>query len=411
MKNLALILSLVSCTAPAAPQTVASTQPSPGIFGRVLNAETRAAVRLVAIKVYTSKEQWDTFTDAEGRFKFPALAPGEYALVTHRDGYTDRAYKIERSDFDHHNELPIELHRQAVIAGKVVDGDGQPLQSAQIQALALRTRGGKIEVVDSAVTNDLGEYRLFGLDPGAYRLRVSYREGGSSEFDTSPLRLATSYYGGSEKNAEMTVKAASVVDGIDFILNPARPATIRGTLHSPSGVLTEHAALWIIGQRGEGGHSGQADNGKFEIADLGPGTYTISAKTSSKAAPLFGSTTVEVHSGDIAVEITLRPIPIVNGEIRLQGRAFADLTRGSISFTPTVPTMIPLNLELAKPDKDGRFTVALIPGEYKLTFDSSVRDLGVESVTLDDKEIIGWTMQIGESAETKRLVIVLGAKP
>jgi len=32
----------------------------------------------------------DTFTDGEGRFKFPSLAPGEYDLIAIAMDYTDR---------------------------------------------------------------------------------------------------------------------------------------------------------------------------------------------------------------------------------------------------------------------------------------------------------------------------------
>jgi hypothetical protein len=412
VRILLAFLSLAFYSPLALPQATSSPEPSAGIFGRVVNAETHGIVRRAAIKVYTSNDQWDTFTDGEGRFRFPTLAAGEYTLIAHRDGYTDRAYKVERSDFDEQKELSIELRPQGVIAGKVVDGLGQALQSAQIQALGSRTRGGNVEVLNSAETNDLGEYRLTGLDPGTYRLRATYRGGRNSEFDPTPLTLATSYYGGSEKSAEIAVKAASVTTGIDFILNPTRPATVRGTLHSAGGALAEPATLWIMGQAGEGGRNGSGKDGKFEIADVGPGTYTISAKTLSKTTPLFGMTTVEVRGTDVdAIDLMLRPIPRIDGQIRVEDGGSADSELGSIYFRPSDPTMTSMNLDIGKPDKNRRFTVALIPGEYTLGFDSSISKLGVQKVTLDDKPITNWKLQIEGSSETRRLVIVLGQRP
>jgi hypothetical protein len=395
----------------AAQQAASAPQPTSGIFGRVVSAETHKAVRRAIIKVYTSRDQWDEFTDSEGRFRFPALAPGEYTLIVHRDGYTNRAYNVERSDFDEQKELPIQLHPQAVITGKVVDGLGQALQSAQIQALATRTSGGKIPVLTSADTNDLGEYRLSGLDPGTYRVRATFSEGRASELDPTPLTMATSYYGGSEKAAEVAVKAGSVTTGIDFVLNPVRPVTVRGTLHTETGVLAEPATLWITGLAGEGGHNDTGKDGKFEISDVGPGTYTISAETLNKSAPLFGISTVEVHGADVdAIDILLKPIPKIDGELRVERGGSADLKLGSIYFTRTdLVTAMPM--QIGHPDNDRRFTVSLIPGEYNLSFDDSISKLGVQWVTLDDKPITNWKLHIDGSSETKKLVVALGSKP
>lgn len=89
-----LILLGSACYASALPQIAAVPQPRVGVFGRVVNSETQDAVRRADVKVYTSKEQWDEFTDGEGRFNFPHLLTGEYTLIAHRDGYTDRAYKV-----------------------------------------------------------------------------------------------------------------------------------------------------------------------------------------------------------------------------------------------------------------------------------------------------------------------------
>jgi hypothetical protein len=404
-----MALALAGCAA-AAPQAASNGEP-PAIFGRVVNSETREAVRRAAVKIFTSKEQWDEFTDAEGRFTFPTLAPGDYGLVAHRDGYTDRAYKVERSDFDERKELPIELRPQGVITGKAVNGLGLALQGAQIQAMGSRTRGGKIEVLNSADTNDLGEYRLSGLDPGIYRLRASYRDGRSSEFDPTPLTQATAYYGGSEKAAEIAVKAGSMVTGIDFILNPVRPVTVRGTLHSDAGVFAEPVTLWIMGQAGEGGHNGSGDKGRFEIADVSPGTYTVSAESLNKAAPLFGMATVEVRGEDVdSVDLALRAIPKIEGEVRVESGDSASVRLNSVFFTRRERvTAVPM--QIGQPGPDHRFTIELIPGEYDLGFDGSASNLVVQRVTLDDKPITNWRLLVDGSSDTKKLVIIVGAKP
>jgi hypothetical protein len=384
----------------------AAAEADTGIFGRVVNAQTHEPVRRAVVKVYTPKEQWDEFTDGEGRLKFPSLVRAEYTLVAHRDGFTDRAYKVELSDFDDAKELPVELRPQGLIAGRVVDGSGQPLQGARIEAL--NTRASGTQAVGSAETNDLGEYRLSGLDPGAYRLRATYRAGRESEFDSTPLTMATAFFGGSERPAELAANSGSVTPGIDFVMTAARPATIQGTLHTETGVLSEPVTLWIAGQAGEGGHNGSGKEGKFEIDDVGPGTYTVSAQTLSKSARLFGTASVNVRDADLdGIDIMLRPSPKLEGQIRVEAGSLPDVKIGSILFHSQT-LGIGVGLENATPDGNGNFALSLNPGEYTISFDSRFSD--VQKVTLDEQPVTNWKIKMDPGADSKKLVIVVKRK-
>ncbi len=382
-----------------------------GISGRVVDAQTHEPVRRAIVKVYTSKEQWDEFTDGEGRFKFPSLVRAEYTLIAHRDGYTDRAYKVEPSDFDDPKELPIELRPQGLITGKVVDGSGEPLARARIEALNTRSSSGQVQAPVWAETNDLGEYRLSGVDPGTYRVRATYLAGRDSELDPTPLTMATAFFGGSDKPAEIGVKSGSVTPGIDFVLTAVRPATIHGTLHTEAGVLSEPVTLWIMGQAGEGGHNGSGTDGAFQIADVGPGTYKISAQTldlkKTGAARFFGVTTVVVRDADVdGVDIMLRPSPKLEGQIRTEGDS-PSLKLDSILFS-NAERVTPTGMEVGRPDKDGNFSVWLNPGEYTISFDSKLID--VQKVTLDDRPVTNWKIQMGPEGPTRKLVIVTRPK-
>jgi hypothetical protein len=411
MRKTLLILAGAVCCAAASPQIADEAKSRPGIFGRVTNSETHDAVRRADVKVFNGPDQWDETTDGEGRFRFPDLAPGQYNLVAHRDGYSDHAYIVEKSDFIEQKELPVVLRPQGLITGKAVDAFGQPLRAVGIEALGSRTRGGKIEVINSARTNDLGEYRLSGLDPASYQIRATYREGRSSELDPTPLTMATSYYGNPGTPAQIAVKTGSMTSGIDFMLRPVRPATVRGVLRTETGPLSEPATLWIMGREGEGGHNGSGRDGKFEIEDVGPGTDTISAETLNKAAPVFGLATVEVHGDDVdAVDILLQPVPKIDVEIRVEGGGPPDLEPGAIYFMATERVRA-LGMEIGHPNKDGKFTTRLIPGEYSLSFDAAYTGRGVRQVTLNDRPVSNWKFQMDGSADAKKLVIVVGARP
>jgi hypothetical protein len=383
-----------------------------GIVGRVTNAQTHEPVRRAIIRVSTSKQQWDEFTDAEGRFKFPSLVRGEYTLVVHRDGFTNRYYKVELSDFDDGQDLSIELRPQGLITGKAVDGSGQPLERTSVEALPARPAPGEqVQAIASAETNDLGEYRISGIDPGVYRVRATHREGRESELDPSPLKIATTLFGGTERPSELVVRSGSVTTGIDFVLNALVPAKVRGTFRSDDGPVSEPVTLWIAGQAGEGGHNGSGKGGKFEIGDVAPGSYVISARTLGKTARLSESTTVSVANVDLnGVEIFLSPSPRLEGRIRWEGQAPRQLKTGSIYFIRKPPG-IAMGMEIAKPLEDGSFSVLLDPGDYDLTFDPDFGD--IKTITLDDAPVVNWKIKVEQGATLKKLLLVIQpvAKP
>lgn len=394
---------------PAAAQTAGVL-----IRGRVIDADTREAVRRAVVKVYNARDRRDEITDAEGRFQFSDLAAGDYALIAHRDGYSNRAYKLERSDFDDPKELLVEVRRQGVITGRVRNTEGEPLQRATIQALIPQGGDGAEMAGPRTETNDLGEYRLSGLEPGTYRVKATFREGRRSPFHPMPLLLATSYYGSPAGPTEIAIKHRSVVTGVDFVLSPARPASVRGRLRTENGVFRGSVSLWIEGHNAEVGKGGSGAEGKFEIGELAPGRYTILAQTRGDPAPKFGLATVEVGVSDVEnVELVLRPMTRIEAEIRIEGGGPVR-PPGSVYFS-SIGGSIGHQFETGRPDERGKFSLALVPGDYRATFDSSADSsavsLVVRSVSLDDEPTTMGRIRIGESPEPKKLVIVMAPGP
>ena len=403
-----LILSIASIPT-AVPQTTPSPEPQPAFFGRIINVQTHEPVRRVAVKMRAGSQQFDELSDGEGHFQFRALPTGDYTLIAHRAGFTDRTYTVSLSDLERPREFTVELFPQGVIAGKVLDGFGQPLQGVHLQALRSGHVAGNIEAYGSAETNDLGEFRLSGLDPGTYRIRATHRDGRRSEFDATPLTTATSLYGG-DKGTELAVSAGSITSGIDFVLNPVRPATIRGTVHTAAGAPINRATLSLIGLGGEDGHGGQSQNGEFAIPDINPGSYTITAETSDQTAPFFGTATVNVRGEDVSgIDLVLRPSPRIEGQIQVQGGDISSLKSAPLFFFGTDRTL-GANLKMAKPDNDGTFRLALRPGEYLFSSSSQFEGFDVQKITVDGKPVTDWKLVIDSSAEPKKLVIVLTPK-
>lgn len=104
-----------------------------------------------------------TTTDDLGRFEFAHPVPGAYRLRAERDDFVrgDLSAVIEVSDGSSSRNV-LMLTPAAVISGRVTDQNGEPASRVFVRAFT----GAKVAA--EARTNDLGEYRLFGLPPDAY---------------------------------------------------------------------------------------------------------------------------------------------------------------------------------------------------------------------------------------------------
>ena len=63
-------------------------------------------------------------------------------------------------------------------SGTVRTVDGLPVATATVRAYRIRygVLGRRMKIVKTALTNDLGDFRLFGLEPGDYYFSASYSE-------------------------------------------------------------------------------------------------------------------------------------------------------------------------------------------------------------------------------------------
>src|SRR2546423_1809774 len=71
------------------------------------------------------------------------------------------------------DNINISLPRGAVITGRVTDEFGDPAPSVSVSLMRLQFQQGQQRLVPAGAggfpgTNDIGEYRIFGLPPGQY---------------------------------------------------------------------------------------------------------------------------------------------------------------------------------------------------------------------------------------------------
>jgi protocatechuate 3,4-dioxygenase beta subunit len=141
---------------------------------------------------------WGTTTDAEGRYEFKNLPPGAYSLNVSKAPYLTgpldpqavNARMIELKTGETLDRVDVTLLRGGVIAGRVVDEFGEPLSGLDVSARRVQTIAGRRQLLPfgpQASTNDIGEFRIFGLEPGQYAVLAVWRRMGPGD-STSPDR-------------------------------------------------------------------------------------------------------------------------------------------------------------------------------------------------------------------------------
>src|SRR5688572_22634502 len=200
MTMLAFLALFAGCLAgDAAGQTrTAAAQQTTGtarIRGTVVDATAGTPLRRASLRLRTvpsTRGSWTAVTDGNGRFEFPALPSGRFAIAVSRGGYVnlntpaDAARSIQLTDGQTLDLPPLRLARGGVITGSISDEYGDPAPEVTVQAFRAEYMQGmkRLIGVRSAATNDIGQYRIYGLQPGTYYLATSARGE-----DGSPLKF------------------------------------------------------------------------------------------------------------------------------------------------------------------------------------------------------------------------------
>jgi hypothetical protein len=139
-------------------------------------------------------QSYTATTTTGGQFAFQNLEPGQYRLSATRSGYVRMEYgartpnkqglPITVNPGQKIADVVLQLMPAGTISGRVYDRDGEPMANVNVEALKYSYQEGQriMNVVQTARTNDLGEYRLFWLQPGSYFVSATPPEGQRNAF-------------------------------------------------------------------------------------------------------------------------------------------------------------------------------------------------------------------------------------
>ena len=303
MTMIATILTALLALAQAADQS------SGRLAGQVVEQGVRTPIANARVMVFSMARPQagppqilEATTDAEGRFTLDNVLPGAYRVQASKAGYAMQMFDaqqliVEVLPGQTREGVSVSLSRGGAIAGRVIDSSGAP--EAEVQVMAMRRMPGGpagagmfVPAGPGAQTNDLGEYRLYGLAPGEYYVQASPRPS-MGMFNTASPRatiVVPTYYpsGRTTDSAQMiTVAAGETIPAVDIGLLIAPAFQLSGTVVDEAGTPVGGAMITVMPDRGPMGGlpmmfgppsmSRSNADGTFVVANLPSGAYSVRA--------------------------------------------------------------------------------------------------------------------------------------
>ncbi len=422
------ILPAIEAQTPSSKTTATSTVQGK-IVQRAGGAPIRKAnIRFFGIGAHAEAEEVEYFavTDAEGRFKIDDVKPGTYRVAYDHAGFVDAEKR-------HHGDgmlLSLEPGREvqdllfhmapaAVIMGKVLDSDGDPVAKVDVAAIPYPRNVHGIEGA-GAYTNELGEFRIGGLLPKRYLLMAQpvlelarvVQSAKTTEKD-APVYATTYYPSTIEENQAipLVLRAGDEVQA-NITLVLVHSFRVRGEVTNlPAGTTDASLILrplndnfmaviepWSVDK-----------DGHFEIREVLPGSYVVLLALSGggTSRTVRGDPIIRVTNGDID---GLRIVPLANGDIRGQFRMdngkridwsqvgvrlYSNQQRPQGSMTGSGDGVKSIYWDELSPraevKSNGSFEVKEMPADtYRLQVEASseaLHDYFVKAVNLDGRDV------------------------
>ena len=271
--------------------------PNGKVGGVVVSAQTGESLKgaLVSLRLLGEVRNDEgrmitTVSGPDGRYHFSGLPPGSYELSTSKSGYDPRYSSRQRITLtrdESATKLVTRMWRTSVIAGRVRDPDGEPLPGARVTAYRVSYRDGERFLLrkSSALTDDLGEFRIFDLATGKYVVGATLK---LPEAPQGVLALewgSVFYPNATLASQAVPMKLAWGAEiSIDLDLLPAPATSIAGVvLDEATGRACERCSVQASSMENDlptTGHSVRTrEDGRFVMRGLVPASYRLTASS------------------------------------------------------------------------------------------------------------------------------------
>jgi protocatechuate 3,4-dioxygenase beta subunit len=341
------------------------------ISGMVVRLADSGPLRRARVILHSTDDRTrsiSVLTDEAGHFQLKGIEPGSYQLNVNRIGFVTQIYGQKKPgdpgamltlrNGQELKDLLFRLIPSAVIAGKILDEDGEPLPGIFVSALRQTYLEGKpgLSTETTAETDDRGEYRLFGLSPGRYFVSAVLPQwgrfsGGAETEETQPNQqgYAKMYCPGTPDAAKATaisVKGGEEIPSVEIFMRQVAVFRIRGHVYNQithkASTQTEILLMPKTKSREWGGElrsSIQKQDGSFEFADVMPGSYELTAMWFDDGQPHIARLPIDMGNADLdGVSIAIVPGIDINGRITWEGTP--SLEQDELSVSAEAPDMM-----------------------------------------------------------------------
>ncbi len=412
----------------------------------VVSNEPLAGAR-VAISPVSQRNAFTTVvTHEDGRFVFPGLSAGKYALTAQRRGYVTQSFNQHDQyassiavgpDLDSSN-LIFTIAPEGAISGTVTDENGDALRDAQVMLFQSSNDDGTVHTRQTATANtdDEGSYHFSHRQQGKYYIAVfgkpwyaqrpqirttttTYSSGPLTgpvnqktvveELPPSPLDVAypLTFYGGATDSSA----ARPILLGIgerasaDIALQPVPAVHWRMSVPGPDptkGVFVGLQQKLFDGTPFQMPLSSSPSlPGTWEVTGIPPGHYTASVYTENAADQAEKQEIEATESGAVekaaitvspfSATLSFQPPAQLSGQITLQLRD----KKTNQAF-----------IERINGKGDIEFKQGIQRGSYEVSV-FSTSDLFVQSMQASGARVNGRTLEVKGPAPVK-LSVILG---
>ena len=307
------------------------------VSGRVIGVDGLPVVRAVvhAYRPYVAGRQVET--DLRGQYRIDRLGPGDYNVEARKYGFDTTRRQVTLTNGQAAESINMTLTRGGAIAGTVVDEFGEPMRDVVVGVLQLQSAGGRTRAVRASAqgsrTDDRGQYRLFGIKPGAYVVQAVVRD----TLAAAGRGYLPRFYPGIptlEQATTVKVDFGATITGVDFTLVPTPSNRVTGSVFDASGKPGRGEVVLGVSERSGAVQTDLVGtqirvDGSFEFTNVAPGDYVVQAGGMTVAGQVPGGTRMQTQFATSFVTVSAADPPPVqlrmtegatlSGRVRYEG--------------------------------------------------------------------------------------------